>query len=148
MSKIDQFLYTNAWEQNFNPHQTQRLNRTVSDHYPLLLVPDALRWGPCPFKFDNRRLSHKLFKGVLESKWSIIFQNGHPGFAIMKKLKHLSTSIKVWNRDVYKQEQNMMEDITRRIAEIDIRKELNQLSDYDVQQRLIFKSDLLKINLN
>lgn len=42
----------------------------------------------------------------------------------------------------------MVEDITRRIIEIDIRKELNQLSDYDVQQRLIFKSDLFKINLN
>lgn len=66
----------------------------------------------------------------------------------MKKLKHLSTSIKAWNCDVYKQEQNMVEDITRRIIEIDIRKELNQLSDYDVQQRLIFKSDLFKINLN
>lgn len=43
MSKIDRFLYADSWEQKFNCHYVKRLNRSTSDHYPLLLDSGSMQ---------------------------------------------------------------------------------------------------------
>lgn len=148
MSKLDRFLHTEGWERKFKIHQVQRLNRIISDHYPILLLSDSLRWGPCPFKFDNRWLSHKYLNKEVELGWSYRQQQGHSGHVFMKNMKILSSKVKAWNIDTFKKEQNMMEEIVKNIAIIDDKENSQNITDIDLQQRIALKSDLLKLNLN
>ncbi|KAL7222868.1 hypothetical protein ACSBR1_024540 [Camellia fascicularis] len=51
-SRIDRFLLNPEWLDKFNIKQWG-LERTLSDHCPILLIEDDGDWGPKPFKFLN-----------------------------------------------------------------------------------------------
>jgi hypothetical protein len=53
MSRIDRFLYTAAWEDQFPSITQRRLPRLLSDHFPLLLECGQLQLGKQPFHFEN-----------------------------------------------------------------------------------------------
>lgn len=113
MFKLDRFLYTPLWEQNFQSHQVPCLARPTSDHFPLLKESKSLKRGPCPFKFDNRCLSNKDLAHSIQNKWETVEKVGHPGFAIMKALKELASMCRLWNAQVFKKELTKAKDIEK-----------------------------------
>ncbi|KAL4303527.1 hypothetical protein GQ457_10G010910 [Hibiscus cannabinus] len=52
-SLLDRFLVSDSWLQNQSDLVVQALQRSVSDHVPLLLSSLEMDWGPIPFKFFN-----------------------------------------------------------------------------------------------
>ena len=42
---LDRFLYSNEWEQSFPQSLQEVLPRLTSDHFPIVLDIDALKWG-------------------------------------------------------------------------------------------------------
>ena len=52
-ARLDRFLVSLSWLDQFNGVIQRRLARPVSDHFPLLLEGGGLRRGPSPFKFEN-----------------------------------------------------------------------------------------------
>ncbi|KAL4290498.1 hypothetical protein GQ457_14G024150 [Hibiscus cannabinus] len=52
-SLLDRFLVSDSWLQNQSDLVVQALQRSVSDHVPLLLSSLVMDWGPIPFKFFN-----------------------------------------------------------------------------------------------
>ncbi|CAK9329150.1 unnamed protein product [Citrullus colocynthis] len=73
----------------------------------------SLKWGPYPFKFDNRCLSNKDLAHSIQNKWETVEKVGHPGFAIMKDLKELASMCRLWNAQVFKKELNKAKDIEK-----------------------------------
>ncbi|KAA3481732.1 LINE-1 reverse transcriptase isogeny [Gossypium australe] len=57
--RLDRFLVDEDWYEHFEDIHQQGLNRSVSDHIPILLTNDPLDWGPKPFKFFNAWISKK-----------------------------------------------------------------------------------------
>lgn len=72
LTKLDRFLYTQNWEEKFQSHQVKQLSPKISNHFPILLEAKSLKWGPFPFKFDNRWLSDKRFIQSIQTKWDFI----------------------------------------------------------------------------
>ncbi len=53
MSRIDRFLYTTTWEDQFPPIIQRRLPQLLSDHFPLMLECGQIQQGKRPFHFEN-----------------------------------------------------------------------------------------------
>ena len=52
-AKLDRFLVTQNWLDQFNRVLQSRLPRPTSDHFPILLEGGGLRRGPSPFIYEN-----------------------------------------------------------------------------------------------
>jgi endonuclease/exonuclease/phosphatase family metal-dependent hydrolase len=52
-SRIDRFLFSSDWEDHYPAVTQRRLQRLLSDHFPLLLDCGESRGGSKYFKFEN-----------------------------------------------------------------------------------------------
>jgi hypothetical protein len=52
-SRVDRFLFSPDWEDNYPEVAQRRLPRLLSNHFPLLLVCGTSRGGSKYFKFEN-----------------------------------------------------------------------------------------------
>ena len=52
-ARLDRFLATPSWLDQYSRVHQRRLSRPTSDHFPVLLEGGGLRRGPSPFKFEN-----------------------------------------------------------------------------------------------
>lgn len=68
-SRIDRFLVTSTWEDNFPNLIQETLSRLVLDHFPILLESSRVKWGPTPFRFENMWLQHHSFIDTIKSWW-------------------------------------------------------------------------------
>ena len=52
-ARLDRFLVTQNWLDQFSGVFQSRLLRPTLDHFPILLEGGGLRRGPSPFRFEN-----------------------------------------------------------------------------------------------
>ena len=68
-ARLDRFLVTQNWLDQFSGVLQSRLPRPTSDHFPILLEGGGLRRGPSLFRFENMWLKVEGFKDLLRSWW-------------------------------------------------------------------------------
>lgn len=81
------------WLTIFPNLKSSFLNRTISDHRPLIASSSDKNWGPKPFRFLNCWLSHPSYLNVIKKAW-----NSSENLPIPEKLKLVRTSLKKWNQ--------------------------------------------------
>lgn len=64
-SRLDRFLYTRKWEETFDILASKTLPRTISDHFPIILKNDSIRWGPTPFRLNLDVLKNRNFRSFV-----------------------------------------------------------------------------------
>ena len=52
MSRLDRFLVTADWESQFSNVVQSTLSKPVSNHCPIMLDSEGIRFGPSPFRFE------------------------------------------------------------------------------------------------
>ncbi|XP_028087668.1 uncharacterized protein LOC114288359 [Camellia sinensis] len=92
-SRIDKVLMSTEWVERLKL-KLWGLERSVSDHCPLLLVKDGRDWGPRPFRFINAWTLHPKFGEVVKKSWDNSAITSWAGFVIMNKLKVLRSVLK------------------------------------------------------
>ena len=97
-ARLDRFLMTQNWLDQFSGVLQSKLPRPISDHFPILLEGGGLRRGPSPFRFENMWLKVEGFKDFLRSWWQGTVIRGNVSFRLAAKLKELKQKIKSWNR--------------------------------------------------
>ena len=97
-ARLDRFLMTQNWLDQFSGVLQSKLPRPISDHFPILLEGGGLRRGPSPFRFENMWLKVEGFKDLLRSWWQGTVIRGNVSFRLAAKLKELKQKIKSWNR--------------------------------------------------
>ena len=60
--KLDRFLFSCEWDHFFSQTLQEALPRWTSDHNPICLETNPLKWGLSPFRFENMWLLHPEFK--------------------------------------------------------------------------------------
>ncbi|XP_022145822.1 uncharacterized protein LOC111015182 [Momordica charantia] len=77
-----------------------RLVRTTSDHFPIQLANEAIKWGPTPFRFENASLDSPQLIPLVENWWKDNPLRGWFSYGFMEKLKGLKGILVQWNIDV------------------------------------------------
>ncbi|RVW27486.1 Transposon TX1 uncharacterized 149 kDa protein [Vitis vinifera] len=100
-ARLDRFLVSPCWLDQFSRVSQRRLPRPISDHFPVLLEGGSWRRGPAPFRFENMWFKVEGFKDLIRSWWQGIEVRGSAGFRLSAKLKELKQKLKVWNREEF-----------------------------------------------
>ncbi|RVW85679.1 Transposon TX1 uncharacterized 149 kDa protein [Vitis vinifera] len=100
-ARLDRFLVTQSWLDQFNEVVQCRLPRPTSDHFPIVLMGGGIRRGPSPFRFENMWLKADGFSDLLRGWWQEIEVRGRASVRLATKMKVLKHKIKVWNREVF-----------------------------------------------
>ncbi|KAK8652759.1 hypothetical protein V6N13_126784 [Hibiscus sabdariffa] len=100
-SRLDRFLVSPMWVDQFRGLEQFILNRGVSDHAPVRLSSGEFDWGPRPFWFLNCWLEKKGHVQLMESKWRRIGEEASMPVTILEKLRRLKSFLKVWNRESF-----------------------------------------------
>lgn len=123
-SKLDRFLVSlNALETWPNLNVTA-MPRVHSNHCAILLSASQLDFGPTPFKLYNSWLKDPEFEGVVRRGWCISSNPSHllfrsPLSMVAGKLRNLKEHIKAWRKVVSEKARKEMEELTKRINDID-----------------------------
>jgi hypothetical protein len=72
----------------------KRLQRLLSDHFPLLLDCGAPCGGKKYFKFENMWLKSERFVDQVKAWWGSYLFEGLPSFVLANKLKSLKMDLK------------------------------------------------------
>ena len=99
-SRLDRFLISDQWEDNFSAITQSALPRLVSDHSPLVLEAGGFSSGKSPFRFENMWLKIDGFKDLVRSWWNGYSVEGYSSHCITEKLKALKKDLKKWNKEV------------------------------------------------
>ncbi|GKV07784.1 hypothetical protein SLEP1_g19505 [Rubroshorea leprosula] len=90
MSRIDRFLVSEEWLMRWCDVKQWGLERTVSDHCPVLLKHERVDWGPKPFKIFDAWLQEPGCKEIIRNTWNSTTVEGWYGFKLKEKLKTFS----------------------------------------------------------
>ena len=96
-SRLDRFLLSTDWKENFLFVCQRHLSRLLSDHFPILLEGGNLHGGKKPFRFENMWLKDEGFLERVSSWWETYLFQGTPSFSLANKLKMLKLDLKRWN---------------------------------------------------
>ncbi|CAH9096848.1 unnamed protein product [Cuscuta epithymum] len=106
--RLDRVLFNSKSIEAFDHIQITHLNKTPSDHSPILLQMSNKGWnGPKPFKFLNMWTTHPSFISIVDKCWKA-HNFGRGMYGLVRKLKCLKHDLKKWNREVFG---NIFEDI-------------------------------------
>ncbi|RVW74104.1 LINE-1 reverse transcriptase-like [Vitis vinifera] len=100
-ARLDRFLVSPSWLDQFSGVIQRRLPRPVSDHFPVLLEGGGLRRGPSPFRFENMWLKVEGFLDLIRNWWREIEVRGTASYRLAAKMKELKQKLKAWNREVF-----------------------------------------------
>ena len=100
-ARLDRFLLTPCWLDQFSRVSQQRLPTSTSDHFLVLLEGGSFRRGLAPFRFENMWFKVEGFKDLIRNWWRGIEVSGSASFRLSAKLKELKKKLKVWNREVF-----------------------------------------------
>ena len=99
--RLDRFLVSPSWIDQFSEINQCRLPRPVSDHFPIMLAGGGLRRGPTPFRFENMWLKAEGFIELVRSWWQGIDVRSSASYKLATKMKEIKQKLKVWNREVF-----------------------------------------------
>ncbi|KAK8556465.1 hypothetical protein V6N12_002867 [Hibiscus sabdariffa] len=93
-SRLDRILLDEGWSLSNQGFSVYALNRSVSDHIPLLLSKEIADFGPTPFKFINTWVHQNGFSDIVKSSFE---SSNYPSTSLMVRLIRVKRSLKTWN---------------------------------------------------
>ena len=100
-ARLDKFLVSPSWLDQFSVVLQRRLPRPISNHFPLLLEGGGLRRDHSPFRFENMWLKVEGFLDLIRNWWRGIEFRGTASYRLAAKMKGIKQKLKVWNREVF-----------------------------------------------
>ncbi|XP_058775832.1 uncharacterized protein LOC131650119 [Vicia villosa] len=101
MSRIDRFLLSDCFVDDWKVEGQYIGERDVSDHAPIWLKDNRKNWGPKPFKFNNIWFKHEEFDIFVKEEWKKLVVGGRGDYCLVEKLKTLKNRLAWWNKSVY-----------------------------------------------
>ncbi|XP_057803588.1 uncharacterized protein LOC131018916 [Salvia miltiorrhiza] len=100
-TKLDRFLVNDKWLDYWSHSKVRGLQRSVSDHVPILLETKAVFWGPKPFRFLNAWTNHQSFEQVVRESWQKSGITGWSCYVFKEKMKRLKEDLRKWNKSTF-----------------------------------------------
>lgn len=133
MARIDRGLTNSQWASLYINSSIYHLNRSSSDHAPLLLsIKSPLDQCPKVFKFQHMWTTHENFENIVQTSWN----EDTCSFGLRKfsiKLRKLKEVLKKWNKktfgDIFQAVRDMEDEVLQLEVEYENdRKEENRIA--------------------
>lgn len=144
-SRIDRFLYSTDWGEQFGGSSQSCLPRVVSDHAPLLLESGSIEKRKSPFRFENMWLAETGFIDWVRAKWKSYEVEGRPCFRLARKLKFLKKDLKVWNREVFGRVEIKIAHLMEEVSRLDIQEGERGLASNEAAHREGLKVEIKRL---
>ncbi|XVE81889.1 hypothetical protein DITRI_Ditri15bG0102300 [Diplodiscus trichospermus] len=94
--RLDRFLISPEIFSKFDGLYQMVWPRSISDHWPVLLLMESVNWRPRPFKFFNYWMNLDGYDKMVNEAW-VKIQEGSPISAnLWSKLKELKVTLREW----------------------------------------------------
>ena len=143
-ARLDRFLVTPNWLDQYSRVLQRRLPRPTSDHFSVLLEGGGLRRGPSPFKFENMWLKAEGFKDLIEGWWQGIVVRGRPSYRLAAKLKGLKQNLKIWNKEVFGRLEKNKAEALQQVERWDLAEEERNLTEEELGDKKEAKENYAK----
>lgn len=143
-SKLDRILVNDEWLEKWPESVAKGMDRSLSDHCPIILDMSSKNWGPRPFHFFNAWLSHPGFDSFVEERWRSYAVSGRAGFVLKEKLKLLKSDLKLWNREVFGYLDTNIDMKKERIGVLDRLDDTFGLEEEEIIERKRVSAELLR----
>ncbi|CAI9112467.1 OLC1v1012921C1 [Oldenlandia corymbosa var. corymbosa] len=119
--KLDWILFSMEWLSMFPKVSVENLNRTTSDHSPMLHQFDTiLESQPRTFCFQNMWLRREGFMALVKESWELHVEGfGMLGFSL--KLRCLKAKLKEWNKMAFGNVFDNLKAPKKEVQELEIR---------------------------
>ncbi|XP_057808558.1 uncharacterized protein LOC131023037 [Salvia miltiorrhiza] len=134
-SKIDRFLVNENWLAAWEGTSARGLQRSISDHCPIILTTRSEDWGPRPFRFLNAWVNHSEFEDMVKQVWTGTNVGGWSFFEVKEKLKKLKEALKVWNRTSFGEIDHKIQELQKELQDKDKVDEQRGLEESEVIRR-------------
>ncbi|OAY84432.1 Transposon TX1 uncharacterized 149 kDa protein [Ananas comosus] len=143
LAKLDRFLITTEWDQDF-PHCTvSALPRITSDHTPLILNTGGTQsTRRRRFRFERVWLSREDFSTSVPIWWNEVTSERSAILTLSAKLRHCRTRMKEWCRTKFHSISNAIRSFQEEIRSIDHLEEIDTLSPEVRDKRVNLKAQL------
>lgn len=128
-SRIDRFFLLANLLLNLDGVVQRTLPRPTSDHYPICLEVERIKWGPIPFRLENRWLEEERFCAMVEEEWNGCRVQSCASYMFAYKLKELKRCIKQWTKEELVKEKSNVENILNEIDALDKKEVMVDLSE-------------------
>ncbi|RVW27451.1 Transposon TX1 uncharacterized 149 kDa protein [Vitis vinifera] len=143
-ARLDRFLVSPNWIDQYSRAIQRRLPRPISDHFPILLEGGGLRRGPYPFKFENMWLKAEGFKELIEGWWQGIVVRGRPSYRLAAKMRGLKHNLKIWNKEVFGRLEKNKAEALQQVERWDVVEEERALSEEELGHKKTAKENYSK----
>lgn len=144
-SRIDRFLISSEWNENFKVIKQVALPRVISDHRPLLMKCGDWEVKPSYFKFENMWLQAEGFMDKVEEWWHNYTLGGSPDFILTQKLKKLKKDITDWNKATFGQLETRKSQILEDLALLETIAESRLMSQAEKEKLVTLNHELQKL---
>ncbi|KAJ9564765.1 hypothetical protein OSB04_000731 [Centaurea solstitialis] len=110
LSKLDRFLTSQNFGWCWKNLGVKAVERSGSDHTPLVLGEDKTDFGPKPFKFFDAWLKEESLEPVVREAWSHESHSSEPDRVLRDKLKFVKQKIKEWSKEKFGSLDKKLED--------------------------------------
>lgn len=93
-SKIDRFLVSMSCQVRVANFCQKQMQRIISDHFPISMEMDGIKWAPCPFRFDDKWLKMEDFHDKVRGKGVATNPSGMESYRVVQRLKVFKVEIK------------------------------------------------------
>ncbi|GLT28935.1 hypothetical protein SLA2020_038370 [Shorea laevis] len=135
MSRLDRFLLSDDLLNFWGECCQIGLNRSISDHCPVILKKVDSDWGPKPFRVLNCWDQHPDFIETVENIWKTTEVRGWKGYVCKEKFKHLRYNLKKWNTEVFGNFEHQIIEAEAKIREVDDKNEHTGVTEEDILSR-------------
>ncbi|GKV45597.1 hypothetical protein SLEP1_g52662 [Rubroshorea leprosula] len=135
MSRLDRFLISDGLLTFWGDCCQVGLNRSISDHCPVILKKVNSDWGPKPFRALNCWDQHPDFIRVVEDIWKSTEVGGWSGYVCKEKFKQLRNKLKTWNIEVFGNFEHQIADAEAKIKGVDSKNDENEITEEDILLR-------------
>lgn len=118
MERLDRFLVNIGFLSSFSNGQSDILNTSASDHFPITLtLQSQSHLGPLPFKYSSLWNQIPTARDIVKHAWSQHVE-GSPIFIWESKLKQTRQALKTWAKTNYKEPEAAKKDIKQNLEKI------------------------------
>lgn len=144
-TRLDRFLFSADWNDNFSNIKQQLVQRVNSDHSPIMLQSGS--WEPTKayFKFENWWLQTEGFIDRIEEWWKSFTCQGRPDFILAYKLKALKAKLKDWSKTIEGNLVRQKTSILNQLAEMEEVQKQRGLSEEEIFTKASLPMELEEI---